>query len=184
MADAEFTPPSLARGATLRTMADAEITPPSLARRAISSRSWPALRRVIGTRADAEIKKLGADDEERLRACFTGIEIHGDALKARLAHKLLGLEEQQSRSWHAEHCMPPSLARTTSFFSSSSRSLVTSGLRKGLKKGPQTAVPVDVVLDTFEVLCGARGGKGEAGECACMCCTVFCSNTVGQCGCT
>ena len=37
---------------------------------------------------------------------------------------------------------------------------------------------------TFEVLCGARGGKGEAGECACMCCTVFCSNTVGQCGCT
>jgi hypothetical protein len=28
--------------------------------------------------------KLGADDEEHLCACFTGVEIHGDALKARL----------------------------------------------------------------------------------------------------
>ena len=28
--------------------------------------------------------KLGAYDEEHLCACFTGVEIHGDALKARL----------------------------------------------------------------------------------------------------
>jgi hypothetical protein len=119
--------------------------------------------------ANAEITKLGADDEERLRACLTGVEIHGDALKARLARKLLRLEEQQARSWRAEHRTPPSLARTMSFFTSSSRSLVTSGLKKGLKKGPQASVPVDVVFDTFEVLCGARGGKVARQESALAC---------------
>jgi len=74
---------------------------------------------------------------------------------------------------------PPSLARNKSF----SRSLRS---KKGLKKEPQTSVPVDVVFDTFEVSTVRSPGRegGEAGECACMCCAVFCTNTVGHCGCT
>ena len=46
---------------------------------------------------------LGADEEEHFHAYFTGVEIHGDALKARLARKVLRLEKQQARSWRAEH---------------------------------------------------------------------------------
>ena len=52
---------------------------------------------------------------------------------------------------------PPSLARNKSF----SRSLRS---KKGLKKEPQTSVPVDVVFDTFEVSISSDGG-----ECACVC---------------
>ena len=42
--------------------------------------------------------KLGADEEEYLDAWLTGVEIHGDALKARLARKVRRLEEQQARA--------------------------------------------------------------------------------------
>jgi len=40
--------------------------------------------------------KLGADDEEYVDSWLAGVEINGDALKARLAHKLRRLEEQQA----------------------------------------------------------------------------------------
>jgi hypothetical protein len=53
--------------------------------------------------------KLGADDEEYLDSWLAGIEINGDALKARLAHKLRTLEEQQSRARRAEHRAVPAL---------------------------------------------------------------------------
>ena len=53
--------------------------------------------------------KLGADDEEYVDAWLAGIKIHGDALKARLAHKLHRLEEQQARARRAEHGGVPAL---------------------------------------------------------------------------
>ncbi len=42
--------------------------------------------------------KLGADEEEYLDAWLTGVEIHGDAFKARLARKVRRLEDQQARA--------------------------------------------------------------------------------------
>jgi hypothetical protein len=53
--------------------------------------------------------KLGADDEEYVDSWFAGIKVNGDALKARLAHKLLRLEEQQARTRRAEHRAVPAL---------------------------------------------------------------------------
>jgi hypothetical protein len=53
--------------------------------------------------------KLGADDEEYLDSWLAGIEINGDALKARLAHKLRTLEEQQARARRVEHRAVPAL---------------------------------------------------------------------------
>jgi hypothetical protein len=53
--------------------------------------------------------KLGADDEEYVDSWLAGIEINGDALKARLAHKLRRLEEQQARARRAEHRAVPAL---------------------------------------------------------------------------
>ena len=53
--------------------------------------------------------KLSAGDEEYVDSCLAGINIHGDALKARLAHKLRRLEEQQARARRAEHRAVPAL---------------------------------------------------------------------------
>ena len=53
--------------------------------------------------------KLGADDEEYVDSWFAGIKVNGDALKARLAHKLQRLEEQQARTRRAEHRAVPAL---------------------------------------------------------------------------
>ena len=53
--------------------------------------------------------KLTADDEEYLDSWLAGIEINGDALKARLAHKLRTLEEQQARARRVEHRAVPAL---------------------------------------------------------------------------
>jgi hypothetical protein len=85
--------------------------------------------------------KLGADDEEHLCACFTGVEIHGDAVKARLARKLLTLEEQQARSWRAEHRPVPAI-------------LCDTADEKGLKHG--FPVEVSVTGDTHLEI--RRGG--------------------------
>ena len=53
--------------------------------------------------------KLGADDKEYLDSWLAGIEINGAALKARLAHKLRSLEEQQARARRAEYRAVPAL---------------------------------------------------------------------------
>ena len=51
--------------------------------------------------------KLGADDELYVLSWFVGVEIHGDALKSRLACTLRRLEEQQARMSDAEHLAVP-----------------------------------------------------------------------------
>ncbi len=58
---------------------------------------------------DVATKLLSADDEEYVDSWLAGINIHGDALKARLAHKLRRLEEQQARARRAEHRAVPAL---------------------------------------------------------------------------
>ena len=61
---------------------------------------WLAVFRRLGIDVAT---KLGADDEDYLDSWLAGIEIHGDALKARLAYKLRRLEEQQARARRTEH---------------------------------------------------------------------------------
>ena len=87
------------------------------------------------------VTMLGADEEEHFRARFTGIEIHGDALKARLARKLLRLEKQQARSWRAEHRPVAAI-------------LCDTADEKGLKRG--LLVEVSVTDDTHLEI--RRGG--------------------------
>jgi hypothetical protein len=84
--------------------------------------------------------KLGADDDY-LDAWLAGIEIHGDALKARLVHKLRRLEEQQARARRTEHRAVPAL-------------LCDTADEKGLKRG----VVVEASVQGGKYLEIRRGG--------------------------
>jgi hypothetical protein len=63
---------------------------------------WRAVFLEHGWRLGIDVAtKLGADGEEYLCACLTGVEIHRDALEAQLACSLRRLEEQQTRAWRS-----------------------------------------------------------------------------------
>jgi hypothetical protein len=105
---------------------------------------WIAVFRRLGIDV---AKKLGASEEEYLDAWFAGIEIHGDALKARLARKVRRLEEQQARARRAEHCAVPAL-------------LCDTADQKGLKRSlaVEASVTGDMHLESLEI---RRGGVLE-----------------------
>jgi hypothetical protein len=98
---------------------------------------WIAVFRRLGIDV---AKKLGASEEEYLDAWFAGIEIHGDALKARLARKVRRLEEQQARARRAEHCAVPALLCDTADQKGLKRSLaveasVTGDMHLEIRRG-------------------------------------------------
>jgi hypothetical protein len=105
---------------------------------------WIAVFRRLGIDVAT---KLGASEEEYLDAWFAGIEIHGDALKARLARKVRRLEEQQARARRAEHCAVPAL-------------LCDTADQKGLKRSlaVEASVTGDMHLESLEI---RRGGVLE-----------------------
>jgi hypothetical protein len=95
---------------------------------------WLAVFRRLGIDVAT---KLGDEDEEYLRARFTGVEIHGDALKARLLRKVRRLEEQQARAWRAEHRAVPAILCDTGWLKRglSVEASVTDGTHLEIRRG-------------------------------------------------
>ena len=72
-----------------------------------------------------------------MRAHFTGVEINGDALKARLLRKVRRLEEQQARAWRPEHRAVPAILCDTGWLKRclSVEASVTDGTHLEIRRG-------------------------------------------------